>query len=397
MDMIGNHALSSPWPTFFFTLSAADTVWPDFFRACNPALSWRSAARLRASERRRYLAEYPDIASQHFYRRFKAFFDTVLNGAAKPLGTITDYFWRVEFQKRGSPHIHGLLWIADAPDVMHLSESEEGRVELANFVDRYISASLSSSGEDGHCSCGHHGHDGDADHADILAVRPDVTPSAAKFDCELHQTVQRVQMHRCAEGSSCRAKKGSCRFDFPKDLRTHTSVDAYTATNGALSLKINVKRNSAFTNNYSPELLYLWRANMDIKLVGNAYGAAEYTAAYVSKSEPDSSQFGDAIVKALRKTKPEDEHFSVLKRVANATISVREVSAQETMWILLRGMPMFGKSRNILKVKCSRHDRRYYRVEPKQCRHELGIEDVDSAGLSASQHAEIRVESSERA
>lgn len=26
MDMIGNHALPTPWPTFFFTLSAADTV-----------------------------------------------------------------------------------------------------------------------------------------------------------------------------------------------------------------------------------------------------------------------------------------------------------------------------------------------------------------------------------
>lgn len=371
MDMIGSHALPTPWPTFFFTLSAADTVWPDFFRVCNPALSWREASRLCAFERKRYLNEYPDLASQHFYRRFKALFDSVLHGLSEPLGKITDYFWRVEFQKRGSPHIHGLLWVADVPDIIHLSETEEGRAQLAEYVDLHISAHSVPLGEDGNCLCGRHNMSGTPHEVDILAVCPEISPEDVQFQCEIGRIVDRVQEHRCAAGSSCREKKGTCRFDFPKPLRSHTEVEAKTSANGALSLSIHLERDSAFTNNYCPELLYLWRANMDIKLVGNAYGAAEYTAAYVSKSEPDTPRFRNAIAKALEKAGEQVEHYSVLKRVANAAIAVREASARETMRILLRGMQMFGKYRNILKVKCSRHSQRYYRVDVAQCRREL--------------------------
>ena len=34
---------------------------------------------------------------------------------SNPIGKIIDYFYRVEFQQRGSPHIHSLLWVQDAP------------------------------------------------------------------------------------------------------------------------------------------------------------------------------------------------------------------------------------------------------------------------------------------
>ena len=32
-----------------------------------------------------------------------------------PIGEIADYLYRIEFQQRGSPHIHGLFWVKDAP------------------------------------------------------------------------------------------------------------------------------------------------------------------------------------------------------------------------------------------------------------------------------------------
>ena len=31
------------------------------------------------------------------------------------LGSIQDFFYRVEFQHRGSPHIHMLVWVGEAP------------------------------------------------------------------------------------------------------------------------------------------------------------------------------------------------------------------------------------------------------------------------------------------
>lgn len=65
------------------------------------------------------------------------------------------------------------------------------------------------------------------------------------------------------------------------------------------------------------------------------------------------------------------EQFGVLKRVANAIISVRQVSAQETIWVLLRAMRMYGRSCNVLKVKTNRHNERFYRIDPGQCNHEM--------------------------
>jgi hypothetical protein len=149
------------------------------------------------------------------------------------------------------------------------------------------------------------------------------------------------------------------------------------ADNGAIKLQVECRRSDAFTNNYNPSLLSTWRANMDIKLVGNAYGAAEYTAAYVSKSEPDTTKFRDLISKAISKCSVASEHHDVLRRVANATLAAREVSAQEAMWIVQNGLPMYGKSRNVLKVKTTRHANRRYRVDPDTCRRAIQSETAE--------------------
>ena len=38
-----------------------------------------------------------------------------LMSSAAPLGKIADWFYRVEYQQRGSPHIHMLIWLESAP------------------------------------------------------------------------------------------------------------------------------------------------------------------------------------------------------------------------------------------------------------------------------------------
>lgn len=50
-----------------------------------------------------------------------------------PIGEIADYFYRIEFQQRGSPHIHGLFWVKDAPQ--YEKSPNEG---IVTFVDKYV-------------------------------------------------------------------------------------------------------------------------------------------------------------------------------------------------------------------------------------------------------------------
>uniref|UniRef100_A0A1X7T791 Uncharacterized protein n=1 Tax=Amphimedon queenslandica TaxID=400682 RepID=A0A1X7T791_AMPQE len=40
-------------------------------------------------------------------------------------------------------------------------------------------------------------------------------------------------------------------------------------------------------NQYKPHLLKSWRANMNIQVVGNVYGAANYVCHYMCKDEPE--------------------------------------------------------------------------------------------------------------
>ena len=55
------------------------------------------------------------------------FKEIVVNG---PLGKVTYYAIRVEFQVRGSPHIHSFLWILNAPVL-----NKETIDEYISFVD----------------------------------------------------------------------------------------------------------------------------------------------------------------------------------------------------------------------------------------------------------------------
>ena len=68
----------------------------------------------------------------------------ILNGDGKPSGEILDYFWRVEFQQRGSPHIHSLWWVKDAPNL----RTVEGKRATLEFIDKYITCRVPVIGEE---------------------------------------------------------------------------------------------------------------------------------------------------------------------------------------------------------------------------------------------------------
>ena len=129
-------------------LSANDMNWFNLMfvlaKCDEKSLRDNEVKELSTSEHRRLLSSYPMIVAQHFSHRFQAFMNQILNGASKPIGEIKDYFWRVEYQQRGSPHIHSLWWVEDAPDI----KTVEGRRKAPGFIDKYISCHVQKGGED---------------------------------------------------------------------------------------------------------------------------------------------------------------------------------------------------------------------------------------------------------
>jgi hypothetical protein len=124
--------------TWFAMFSPADSYWPELFKAALPRMTTDEIWLLPASVRARILGDYPDYAAQLFWFRWQAFWKHILNGKAKPFGHIADFFIRVEFQMRGSPHVHMMLWVLEAANTLHLLESQEGRQWVAAMVDKFI-------------------------------------------------------------------------------------------------------------------------------------------------------------------------------------------------------------------------------------------------------------------
>ena len=72
-----------------------------------------------------------------FQHRVESFFSQYLLNDAHPLGHITDYVIKIEFQMRGSPHAHCLLWVKDAPKI-----NQDTDDDVCRFIDKYITAMI---------------------------------------------------------------------------------------------------------------------------------------------------------------------------------------------------------------------------------------------------------------
>ena len=99
-------------PTIFVTLSADDNNWVDLMivlsRSIGQNLSEEQEANLSSNERRELMGTNAVVTARHFAHRFQCFRRVVNKGFGQPIGEVVDYFWRIEFQLRGSPHVHSM-------------------------------------------------------------------------------------------------------------------------------------------------------------------------------------------------------------------------------------------------------------------------------------------------
>jgi ATP-dependent DNA helicase PIF1 len=95
-------------PHLFFTLSAADLQWSDLHKHM-PTNDPKEQFRRRKSA----LNSNPHIAAAYFDKRVQLFVKHFLT----PLLGVVHFWYRYEWQERGSGHVHGFLWLKDAPTV----------------------------------------------------------------------------------------------------------------------------------------------------------------------------------------------------------------------------------------------------------------------------------------
>ena len=323
-------------PTVFFTHSAADGQWPELARLICPDSADSSSSRAAA------VSQNPATADWFFYHRITKFIDSFyvdILGAA-------DYWYRFEWQHRGSPHVHGLAWLSDAPDVERLlsADDDEGAMMAAEEITAYVDNLISTMNP---------GIAADGSDSESTAPQPKTNPHVCNkpysevedFRMDLVDLIATCQRHTRCSAAYCLKNKGKeqeCRFGYPKPLQQVTTI-----VNDNNEPKVVTARNDSRINSYNPVQLSAGRANVDMQYALSRHKVIKYVAKYATKSEPRSQALRELFSTIMRTMKDDGTPLKVAQRLLISTVGERDFSAQETCHLILQ-LPMYRSSRDFV-------------------------------------------------
>ena len=116
-------------PSLFLTLSCAEFDWPELLKEIIETVQRRKVSKeyvdgLPDKVKNRLITENVVQSTIHFQKRIGKLFTLMkhdfFKGKAETF-KVSSYFYRIEFQQRGAPHVHSLLWMKnqnnkDAPN-----------------------------------------------------------------------------------------------------------------------------------------------------------------------------------------------------------------------------------------------------------------------------------------
>ncbi|KAJ8049087.1 hypothetical protein HOLleu_01668 [Holothuria leucospilota] len=343
-------------PTYFVSLSAADTKWADLLRILDRFIDNKEYTDVELenmdwSTKTRLVQSDPVTCVRYFDHRLQTFVHDILKDKLHPIGCIKDFFIRIEFQQRGSPHAHIMFWIERGPIFGKNTHSE-----IVSFIDKLISCSSN------------------------------VKDSSKPF----------LEMQQPKHSKTCRKKsKAICRFGFPKppmqttmlleppdtqanikddkvryekiadyldqhkdgiDLSFAEFLDTLKLTYQQYisALRTSIKTPAVFlkrdpsdirVNPYMKNILEVYAANHDIQYITDPYACAVYIVAYMSKSQRGMSNL---MAQACRETRNGNLNLrQQVRNIGNKFLNTVEVSAQEAVYLLLQ-LPITRSSRSVV-------------------------------------------------
>lgn len=317
-------------PTIFMTISAADLYWPELYRILDPDYNYANLNQNSEFVRKSKLLNLnPMIVSYFFHKRLDFFMDHFI----KKFFKVKDFWFRIEFQHRGSPHMHGVFWFENAPDLNKLQPDDIIRIqEIINYFDEFISTWHPDPSQtyDNHPSKLHF--------SEILDENVDY-----------NHLIRAVQMHKCSKAYCQRRKKNSseiiCRFKYPKECVNESKI-RFIRDN---EVEFISKRNNPYLNSHSPQILKIWRANVDSQAIVSIHAVLTYIAKYASKAEPRSDSMKEFIRDSVQESINNSHVQQIIQKNLIKMCAERDYSAQEIFWIIM-GWPLYRSSRQFVLI-----------------------------------------------
>ena len=298
-------------PTLFMTFSCAEYDSEDierYLRKVNDVSPGYSHNKL--------CVEDPISVSRKFSQQFHAW---------QVLGEITHYFWKKEYQARGAPHYHMVVWIDGAP-VVGVDDPET----VTKFIDERIMCKL----------------------------------PCEKENPTLYRLITKYNSHVC--NNYCRrARKVNgkfiiqCRFLFPRPVSNVTRLFNVDECLKSRKTLYDLARTSEETriNSYNPLLMLLWKANMDIQYIAESSGAlCNYISGYITKAEKSHMQ------ETWEEIASNKGIYSRLFSFGVRSLRSRECGLYEASDVLL-GDHLFGKSVEVQWVNVNQPEKRKRRIK----------------------------------
>ena len=328
-------------PSIFLTLSAAENYWFETFHEifCGK-ISKSQFENLSNSERGEIISKNPVKVTIAWKRRLKAFLNFVINGKSKPLGNVSHYVYKSEWQGRLSEHAHFLFWINPSPPLLVLNDFD-GSVSDEN-IDLLIKAeSLSSCfiplneiSEDRSNKNNYKNDDNNI--RKILSEDPILLHdflTCANKKKKISDLINVCNIHTC--GTYCiRNKASKCKSNFPFKIQSKSTISHTVDESGNDNYRILLRRNHERVNPFNLAIFNLWKANMDIQmLIGQAFASIIYVTYYTSKMDK-ASDIKDVMEK-LKQLDPEISNVKALKKVLIGLDTCKATGAPEAVSNLL--------------------------------------------------------------
>ncbi|KAJ8025627.1 ATP-dependent DNA helicase PIF1 [Holothuria leucospilota] len=380
-------------PTWFMSFSAAETRWLHLLRILgrtvhNQEYSDAEMLNMTWHEKSELIQSDPVTCARHFDYMVRRFLNDVLLTSYHPVGEIVDHFYRVEFQQRGSPHIHMLAWVSNAPVYENASNTE-----VASFIDKYITCNKPTSEHlplnlqtHSHAKTCRKKREGvcrfgfpipPMPRTMILTPLENVTPDEKDQLSALYDKVKAYL------NDLKLADDVTTTFQEMLDILEVTEEQYIQAIRSSLtSDKVFLQRSPSEIriNAYSAVLLETWKANMDIQYILDPYACAMYIVSYISKGQRGMSNLMQRATKEAREGNLDIKQR--VRHIGNKFLNHVEISAQEAVYLVLQ-MSLRKASRQFVFINTSPPEERTILLKPLDYIQQLpdGSTDIECMGL----------------
>ena len=352
-------------PTFFVSLSAADTRWKELLQCLGKIVDKKTYTleeieNMTFDHKTRLINSDPVTCARFFDRRFQFFLFHILYKHPYPLGRISNHFYRIEFQHRGSPHVHMILFCSDAPK--YIKDGDQS--SLTEYIDRFISCSLNPEEKSkpfvkyqlhkhsktcrkyGAPICRFHYPLPPFEQTIILEPNKDHIDSQKAKYIEIQHFLDSEENTEQTTLSDLLARFNLTFEDYVLIVRS-----ALTRT------KVFIKRKpiECRVNMYMKNLLYVWQANMDCQFCLDPYSVVAYIVNYINKENRGLSLNLQQMTKQCEKQKCNIR--DTVKKLGNVFANSSEVCVQECIYILL-GLPLAHQSTDVYFINTAPPEKR---------------------------------------